>query len=119
MVKFNSLEPFIPSGGDFQKSRELFLQLGFEITWEADGYTGFCKDACRFILQRYDDKHFAENLMMRMTVNSLDQCWEELKRKELTRHFNIKIKEPTQYPYGREINLIDLAGVCWHIAEGE
>lgn len=118
VTKFNSLEPFIPSGSDFKKSRELFLQLGFEIQWEADGYAGFRKDACRFILQKFDDKHFAENLMMRMTVSNLDEFWEELTRKDLTKVFNIKLQAPKQFPYGREINLIDLAGVCWHIAEG-
>ena len=28
--------PFIPSGGDFQRSRELFCALGFEESWSAE-----------------------------------------------------------------------------------
>ncbi len=118
-LKFNSIEPFIPSGKDFEKSRALFVEIGFIIQWESNDYVGFQKDTCRFILQKYDYKHFAENLMMRLTVSNLDECWEELKKKELAKKFKIKLREPTDFPYGREIHLIDLAGVCWHIAQGE
>ena len=119
MVKFNSIEPFIPSGKEFEASKALFLALGFSINWENNGYIGFQRGNCKFILQNYDDKHFAENLMIRLTVNDLDAFWEEISQKELTKQFDIKLKEPTNFPHGREINLIDIAGVCWHIAEGE
>ena len=116
MVQFNSLSAFIPSGKEFNKSKELFLEIGFSIVWEADDYVSFRKDNCGFILQRYDDKHFAENLMMNLTVNDLDAFWEELKQKELDKKFPIKLIKPTEFPWGREINLIDIAGVCWHIS---
>lgn len=116
-VKFTSLEPFIPSGADFNKSRELFKELGFDIRWESGGYIGFQKDNCRFILQEFDDKHFAENLMMSLAVSDLDEYWKEVNKKELTAKYKIRLSEPKQMPYGREFNLIDLAGVCWHIIQ--
>ncbi|TAH17639.1 MAG: hypothetical protein EAZ08_13330 [Cytophagales bacterium] len=118
-MKYNSIEPFIPSGKDFEKSKKLFLALGFDIKWENGGYAGFQKDGCKFILQDYDDKHFAENLMIRITVSDLDEFWQEISKKNLEIEFNIKLKEPTTFPYGREVNLIDIAGVCWHIAQGD
>ena len=117
MVKFNRIEPFIPSGSDFEASKQFFLALGFTINWESGGYIGFQRDDCRFILQDFNDKHFAENLMMSLKVNDLDAFWLELKEKELTKRFAIKLKEPTQFPHGREVNLIDMAGVCWHIGQ--
>jgi hypothetical protein len=119
MVKFNTLQPFIPSGADFEASKQLFMALGFQINWENGGYIGFQRDNCSFILQDYTDKHFAENLMMRLTVNNLDDFWHEINGKDLTSRFNIKLKEPTDYPYGREMHLIDIAGVCWHIAQSD
>ena len=64
-MKFNALEAFIPSGPDFQASKQLFLALGFSINWETEAYVGFQRDSCKFILQNFNDKHFAENLMMR------------------------------------------------------
>ena len=50
-MKFLSLEPFVPSGKDFEKSKELFRELGFKINWDAGDYTvsketdanSFCK----------------------------------------------------------------------------
>lgn len=118
-MKFNAIEPFIPSGTRFEESKELFVALGFQITWDGGDYIGFERDTCKFILQRYDNKELAENLMIRLSVSNLDEFWQEINAKELDKKFDIKLKEPTQFPYGREVHLLDLAGVCWHIAEGE
>lgn len=118
-MKYQSIEPFIPSGNNFQASKELFLELGFEIVWEARDYVGFAADGCRFILQNYDDRHFAENLMIRAAVEDLDAFWREISDKDLTGKFGVKLKEPTDFPWGREVNLIDIAGVCWHFAQGK
>jgi hypothetical protein len=105
MVQFNALQSFVPSGKDFNKSKELFLEIGFSIVWEADDYVHFKKDNARFILQRYDDK-----------VNDLDEFWAEINQKELDKKYPIKLIKPTEFPWGREVNLIDIAGVCWHIS---
>jgi hypothetical protein len=113
-MKYNSIEAFVPSGSDFQLSRQLFLDLGFEIAWEAKDYVGFENNGCRFILQNFDSKEFAENLMMRVTVDDLDEFWRNLSEKNLTEKFGVKLIEPTSFPWGREVNLIDIAGVCWH-----
>ncbi|MEO6696338.1 MAG: hypothetical protein ABIY50_05945, partial [Ignavibacteria bacterium] len=110
-MTFNSIEPFIPSGEDFDESKKLFLEMGFKITWETADYIGFQKDTCKFIMQRFNDKNFSENLMMRVVVESLDEYWKELNQIQLARKFQIILREPTEFHYGREIHLIDLAGV--------
>lgn len=118
-MKYNSIEPFIPSGSDFQASKQLFLELGFNINWENGGYAGFENSNCRFILQDYNLKEFAENLMMRVTVDNLDEFWREISAKDLPAKFGVRLSEPTVFPWGREVNLIDIAGVCWHFAESK
>jgi hypothetical protein len=35
----------------------------------------------------------------------------------LDEKFGIKLTKPIQQPYGKEVNIIDLAGVCWHFVE--
>jgi hypothetical protein len=115
-MAFKSLEPFIPSGSDFEGSKQLFLALGFQINWLAGGYIGFQRDACKFILLNYEDRAFSENLMMRVVVSNLDQFWHEILYKELEKIKGVRFKKPTQYLHGREVHLIDLAGVCWHFA---
>lgn len=116
-MTFLSLEPFVPSGENFAGARQLFLELGFQITWDAGDYVGFDRDGCRFILQKYNNKAFAENLMINVKISDAEAFWKEVNDKELVERFGIRASKPTQQPYGLEVNLIDLAGVCWHFVE--
>ena len=116
-MKFHSLEPFIPSGGRFDDSKQFFIELGFNISWDGGDYVGFEKDSCRFTLQKYDNKAFAENLMISVKVDRVTEFREMVLAKQLPGKFGIRIGPVTQQPYGKEVNIIDIAGVCWHFIE--
>jgi hypothetical protein len=113
-----SLAPFIPSGQHYETSRRLFAELGFEETWEHDGYAGFRNGDARFILQTFDDAAFAQNLMIRIDVSDLEAWWQAVSRKNLEDLYpGFRINPPKDFPWGREVHFIDLAGVCWHVGE--
>jgi hypothetical protein len=116
-MKLLSLEPFVPSGIDFEGSKQLFQNLGFKINWDAGDYIGFERDGCKFILQKYNNKEFAQNFMINVKITNADEFWKEINDKQLPQKFGIRVNEPTNMPYGKEVNLIDLAGVCWHFVE--
>ncbi|MGV3529203.1 MAG: hypothetical protein ACO1OO_09940 [Flavisolibacter sp.] len=116
-MKFTALQPFVPSGDQFDQSKKLFEELGFTATWDAGDYVGFERDGCRFILQRYNDRRFAENFMINVAVDDVEAFRQMVLEKKLTEKFNIRIGQVTQQPYGKEVNLIDLAGVCWHFVQ--
>jgi hypothetical protein len=116
-MKFLSIEPFVPSGDNFEGSKQLFLELGFKINWETDDLIGFEKDGCKFTLQKYDKSEFAENFMLSVRVNNIEEFWNEVTEKKLGEKFGVRIGEPTEEPYGKEVTLIDIAGVCWHFIE--
>ena len=116
-MQFLSLQPFVPSGNNFEGSKEFFVELGFNIAWDAGDYIGFERDGCRFILQKFDNKAFAENFMISVRINNAEEFWKEVSSKQLTEKFGIRLGKPTQEPYGKEVNIIDLAGVCWHFVE--
>lgn len=116
-MKFLSIEPFVPSGSDFDKARQLFQALGFHINWDAGDYVGFEKDGCKFILQKYDHPEFAHNLMISVAVDDVQAFSDMISQNQLTVKFGIRISEIKQQPYGREMNLIDTAGVCWHFVQ--
>jgi hypothetical protein len=116
-MKFLSLEPFVPSGSNFQVSKLFFQELGFHINWEVDGYIGFQQDECRFILQEYDKVEFAENFMLSVKVSNAGEFRESVLAKKLPEKYGIRIGQVTQQPYGKEVNIIDIAGVCWHFVE--
>jgi len=116
-MKFLSLEPFIPSGKDFNASKALFLELGFNIAWDAGDYAGFEKDGCKFILQKFDDEAFAQNLMISIKVDDAAAFRKAVIDKQLPEKYGIRVGQLTQQPYGQEVNLIDIAGVCWHFVQ--
>lgn len=116
-MKFLSLEPFVPSGINYEGSKQLFQELGFSINWDAGDMAGFEKDECRFILQKYNDKSFAENFMISVKIENAEAFFKEVTDKKLVERFGIRINAPKQQPYGKEVNMIDLAGVCWHFVE--
>ena len=116
-MTFLSLEPFVPSGADFARSKQFFQELGFTVNWDAGDYVGFERDGCRFILQKFDNVAFAENLMINVRISNADEFWRAVTEKQLPEKFGIRLGKPTEQPYGREVNIIDLAGVCWHFVE--
>lgn len=116
-MKFLSLEPFVPSGSNFEGSKKLFQELGFNIKWDAGDYLGFERDGCKFILQKYADKEFAQNFMISVKVNNVDDFRKSVIEKQLPEKFGISIGQISEQPYGKEVNIIDIAGVCWHFIE--
>ena len=116
-MKILSIEPFVPSGSNFDAAKQFFQDLGFYINWEVDGYIGFQRDDCRFILQRYDKPEFAQNFMLSVKVSNVEEFRTSVLDKKLPDTYGIRIGQIKQQPYGKEVNVIDLAGVCWHFVE--
>jgi hypothetical protein len=116
-MKFLSLSPFVPSGSKFEESKQLFQELGFNLTWDAGDMAGFGADGCHFILQKYDKKEFAENFMLTVRVSNAEEFRAMVIGKKLPERFGIRVGEVVQQSYGKEVNIIDIAGVCWHFIE--
>jgi hypothetical protein len=116
-MKFLSLTPFVPSGTKYEESKQLFQELGFTLGWDSGGMAGFSADSCSFILQKFDRKEFAENFMLSVRVNSAEEFRSMVLEKKLPERFGIRIGAITPQPYGKEVNIIDIAGVCWHFVE--
>ncbi|MFT2612722.1 hypothetical protein, partial [Escherichia coli] len=77
-------------------SKQLFLELGFTINWDVGDYIGFQKDECRFILQKMDNKAFAENFMISVKLDDIQPFLKSIKEKKLEERFGIKIGTITQ-----------------------
>ena len=117
MMKFLSLQPFVPSGSDFESSKQFFCELGFNINWDAGDYVGFENNGSKFILQKFTNKEFADNFMLTVGVANADEFRKEVIEKKLPEKFGIRISNVENMPYGREVNIIDIAGVCWHFVQ--
>lgn len=113
-----TLYPFVPSGPHFAQSLEFFAALGFDKLWEHDGFAGLRFGGAYFILQNIDVPQWQTNQMITFEVTDLDTYWAELEAKDLANAIpGVKLRPPTEFPWGREIHLIDPGGVCWHVRQ--
>ena len=117
-LKVSALRVFVPSK-DHETSTRFYEDLGFEVVWSGHGATELRIEGFSFFLQNYYQKEWADNFMIQLMVADLDAWWRHIVEKDLVaRYEGVRSSEPRVYPWGlREINLIDPAGVLWHIAE--
>ncbi|MEO6355790.1 MAG: hypothetical protein ABIU77_03350 [Ferruginibacter sp.] len=101
----------------FWKFQIIFPGAGLYNYVGCRGYAGLEKDGCKFILQQYDNKTFAENFMLTVKVSNAAEFYHLVIEKKLPEKYGIKVLPPKQRPYGKEVNIIDIAGVCWHFVE--
>lgn len=115
-----ALYPFIPSGPDFDRAIAFFGELGFETLWREGDLAGMRFGAAYFMLQKIDVPEWQKNQMIVVEVDDLEQYGREIAALDLpARYDGVQMKPPADYPWGREIHLIDPAGVCWHFREGK
>ena len=108
----------MPSGTCFSQSIEFFIALGFEKQWEGGGLAGMRFGGAYFLLQDIDVPEWQTNQMITFEVTDLDAYWSELGGKDLERSFpGVKLRPPTEFPWGRELHIIDPGGVCWHVRQ--
>lgn len=56
--------------------------------------------------------------MLVLTVDDLDAFWVHVEAQDLPRSLpGVRVAPPKDFPWGREVHLIDPAGVCWHVRE--
>lgn len=52
--------------------------------------------------------------MISVGISDADEFWQHITERKLGERYGIRTAPPTRQAYGREVNIIDLAGVCWH-----
>ena len=113
-----SLYPFVPSGPDFAVSVAFFNELGFETMWKDAGLAGLRFGGAYFLLQDIDVPEWQKNQMITFEVDDLQEYWKDIDGKNLPSRFGgVKLRAPTDFPWGREVHIIDPAGVCWHVRQ--
>jgi|LGOV01.1.fsa_nt_gb predicted lactoylglutathione lyase len=114
-MNINQIRTFIPSK-DFSLSKQFYLDLGFKTMWQDDNMALFGIKQQNFFLQKYYQEDWANNCMMQMHVDDLEELYHtcvSLKEK----YTDIKLKQIFTADYGRTFHLIDPTGVLWHMTE--
>jgi hypothetical protein len=117
-VHGSNLYPFVPSGPNFELAIEFFTARGFVPQWRDSGLAGLRFGGAYFLLQDIDVPEWQTNQMIVYEMDDLESYWNELSAKDLPERFaGTKLKPPTDYPWGRELHIIDPGGVCWHVRQ--
>lgn len=110
--------PFLPSK-DFALSTRFYETLGFEPLLLADDIAIFRVGRSEFLLQARYNEEWAENAMMQLMVDDLDQWWQDIQALDLPGQFGVATPTPPAVqPWGLRIAyVVDPAGVLWHVAQ--
>lgn len=113
-----SARPFLPAL-DHAKSQAFYEALGFVSVLDSDDVSVYRIGSTSFLLQRYYQKEWAENFMMQLLVDDLDEWWLHIESLDLPATYGVpEPKPPTTQPWGLRIAyVIDPAGVLWHVAQ--
>ena len=112
--------PFVPSGPNFATALAFFADLGFQTAWKHDGLAGLRFGGAYFLLQDIHIPAWQENQMHIIEVDDLDAYWSDIDALDLPAKYpGVRTKQPTDFPWGREVHIIDPGGVCWHFRQGQ
>ncbi|MEL6275137.1 MAG: glyoxalase [Bacteroidota bacterium] len=106
---------------DFKLSREFYQVIGFdEVTISEDMVLFKVNELVSFYLQEYYVKEWADNSMIFLEVNNLDECYAHLQSLNLPDRFpGVRLSVIKTEDWGRECFLHDPSGVLWHIGTFE
>jgi hypothetical protein len=119
-MRATALYPFVPSGPAYERSIAFFAELGFVKEWQHDGLAGLRFGGAYFLLQQIDVPEWQKNQMIVIEVDDLDAWWSAVDAKKLPERFaGVRANPPKDFPWGREVHLIDPGGVCWHVRQAQ
>jgi len=103
---------------DFDLSKRFYEALGFEKALDGE-VAIFNAGSGGFILQRYYQKDWAENFVVQLMVDDLDEWWAHVVALDLPAKFGVQPpKPPAMQPWGlRTAYVYDPCGVLRHVAE--
>ena len=114
-MNIRNIRTFLPSI-DFSLSKQFYLDLGFDILWKDDTLIIFGTSNNNFFLQKGYNKDWAENMMIQLHVDDLDELYNiAMKLKE--KYKSIRVNAIFTAHYGRTFHLIGPAGELWHMTE--
>jgi catechol 2,3-dioxygenase-like lactoylglutathione lyase family enzyme len=111
------IKPFVPAS-DFDRSKQFYLALGFEIPWSSDDLAYVRHGSTSFLLQAFDEPDFIKNFQMHLLVESVDDWHAQILSSGIAARFNVKVGTPVNQPWAmRDFTLFDPSGVLWRIAQ--
>jgi catechol 2,3-dioxygenase-like lactoylglutathione lyase family enzyme len=117
-----NVKPFIGTH-DFDKSRDFYVALGWQLNWQDDDLAELELGDNRFYLQRYYQKDWCDNTMLHVTVDDAQAWFEHVRALIDANEFGSlpgapRVAPPKEESYGAKVTYVwDPAGNLLHFAE--
>lgn len=113
-----SFRPFLPAK-DYQTSLRFYEAIGFRAYPLGETMAELSLEQHAFLLQGHYVKEWAENTMMHVLVDDVQEWWKHIDSLDLTNRFRVSPPAaPKAEPWGLTVAYVfDPAGVLWHFAE--
>ncbi|MEM9776246.1 MAG: hypothetical protein AAF902_16835 [Chloroflexota bacterium] len=119
-LNVSDVKTFVPAK-NFQESFDFYTQLGWESKFRADddGIAILELADCRFYLQNYYQKDWAENFMLHILVEDAQAWFEHASAViESGKWANARVNAPKEEDYGAIVTYVwDPSGVLLHFAQ--
>ena len=111
------IKAFVPAR-DFELSKRFYQAIGFTLASASDEPAYFHHSKCAFLLQQFYIAEHADNFMMHLLVEKVDDWHRMLVQQDIAGRVGVRIGEPANQPWAmRDFTLNDPSGVLWRIAQ--
>ena len=113
-----AFRPFLPAK-DYDTSFRFYQAIGFHAHPLGDALAELSLGGNAFLLQGYYVKEWAENMMMHVLVEDVQQWWKHIEPLDLASKFGVKPPTaPRIEPWGLTVAYVWCpSGVLWHFAQ--
>jgi len=116
-LKSVEIKTFVPAK-DFELSKQFYQDLGFSMRSEEGDIAYFSHHNCSFLLQNFYIKEYADNFMMHLLVENVDDWWLHVKGTGVIEKYGVKASPPEIRPWKmKDFVLTDPSGVLWRFGE--
>ncbi len=116
----SDVKVFVPAM-NFAESFKFYTEMGWSADWKADdgSLAILSLGDCRFYLQNYYNKDWANNFMMHITVEDAQAWWEHGTKVIAAGNYKYaRLSEPRKESYGALVTHVwDPTGVLLHFAQ--
>lgn len=118
MPTATDIKVFVPAM-NFQESLKFYTVLGWTTNWQDDSLAELELANCRFYLQNYYNKEWANNFMMHITVEDAKAWWQHASQVINDGNWKYaRLREPKEESYGSLVTYVwDPSGVLLHFAQ--
>lgn len=111
------IKAFVPAR-DFAASKAFYAALGFEIPWSGDDLAYVRYGETAFLLQSFYVAAHANNFMMHMLVENVDDWYAHVMASGVVEKYGIRFEPPADRPWRiRDFVMTDPTGVLWRIGQ--